>query len=421
MKVQRLAILLVVVLTTSGAVAATAGASTAGSGDAAATQSMVTLTVTVTDNFNEGIRDARLTASWDGGENTATTASNGKAFLDVPEGETVRISVEHGAYTQNNPVVLEDAEERDVSIEVSRKATATLTVVDDGTPVGDARVTMTKDDQSRQAASGTTGGDGVFESGTIERGTYRVIAVKAGYYATETTMEVDGDTEATVEIDEGTVTVEMTVRDDHFDEPRAVGGASVQIEGPTSATLTTSGNGQAQIGLPVNGQYTVTISKDGYETVSRSVRVGEESTALAFTVNREATLAVEAVNERVVVGENVQLEVTDEYGDPVEGATVTVDGAAVGETNAEGVYRATIDSAGEHTITVEADGVSSEQITVEGVESGGDGTAGDDTDTPTNGDQPPELPDFAQPTTAMKIGAAAVGVLLAFVVVRRLL
>lgn len=429
MKVERLAIVMVVLLTTSTAGAATVAASTAEGGGAADAQSMVTLTVTVTDRFNEGIADAQLTATWDGGENTARTASNGKAFLDVPEGETIRIAVEHSAYTRNNPVVVEDASEQEISIRVARKASTTVTVVDDGTPVADAKVTLIKEGQSRSAANGRTDGDGAFDSGTIEQGTYRVVATKAGYYTNETTVGVTGDDQTTVEIDEGTVTVDVSVRDDHFDDPRPVQGASVDIEGPGGATysFTTSGNGEGQIGLGVNARYTVTVTKDGYESVTRSVRVGEEEKSLSFTVNREDALNVSAVNKRVVVGEKVQLEVTDEYGDAVEGATVRVDGEAAGETNGQGVYRATIDSAGEHAITVEADGVTSDEITVEGVSSGGDGDDGtptDDggaTDTPENPNQPPELPDFSQPTLAMQVGAAAAGVLLAFLLVRRLL
>lgn len=422
MKRYRLVLVLVVLMTTSAAVAAVAPV-TAGGADGAragSTQSMVTLTVTVTDRVGNGISNVDLTATWDGGSTTATTASNGKAFVDVPEGARVEIAVSHDDYTRNHPYVVEDAQEEDVTVVASLKASATVTVVDDGEPVENARVAMTKTDQGETAASGRTGADGTFDSGTLEQGTYRVLAVKEGYEFNETTVDVFGSTEATVAIEEGSVTVEFSVRDDHFDEPRPVEGATVEIEGPTTASVTTSGEGTASIGLPVNARYTITVRKDGYGTVRRTVNVGQEPADLSFTINREPVLSVAAVNSRIVVGEAVQLTVTDEYGERVEGATITVDGEAVGQTDADGVYRATVDSAGEHVISARANGVTSGEITVRGVSEGGEATP-TATSSPAATATEGQLPDFSQPTFAMKVGVAAVGVIFAFLVVRRLL
>ena len=420
MKLHRVAIVLVVLLTTS-TVAATAAVSPADDrADAAASQAKVTLTVTVTDDFNSGISDVKLTAHWDGGSATARTASNGKAFVDVRQGADVRLYVNHSSYTLNNPVVVRDADERDVAIEVFRRANARVTVVDGGTSIADARVVMFKEGEDRPAAEGRTGDDGVFESTTVEQGSYRVVAVKEGFLENETTVEVRGTTEATVAISESTVTVDVSVADDHFDSPKAVEGATVEIEGATSASLSTSGSGTATIGLPVNAQFTVTVTKDGYTTAERTIVVRESSRSLSFTITREPALTVEAVNQRVVVGEKVQLTVTNEYGERVEGASVLVDGQSVGTTDADGVYRASIDDAGEHTITAKQGGITSGEVTVEGVSAGVDSTPSG-TATTTGTAAPASLPDFSQPSFVMKIGVAAVGVLIAFVVVRRLL
>lgn len=415
MKAHRLAVALVVLLTTSSIVGAAAVSSTTERAGVNAGQGTVTLTVAVTDNANDDVSGAELTAFWDGGSNTAQTASNGKAFLDVPSGTDVKIYVNHSAYTLNNPVVVEDASQQDVSIETSLKADAQVTVVEDGTPIQDAQVLMYKEGDGRTAASGRTDGSGVFTSGTIEQGTYRVVAFKEGFFRNETTVEVRDTTETTVAITEGTVTVDISVKDDHFDPARTIEDAQIQIEGPTSATLSTGGSGSGTIGLPVNAEFTISITKDGYTSKTRTVTIGEESRTVAFTITKEDALNVEAVNQRIVVGEAVQLSVTDEYGDPVEGASVVVDGETVGQTDAEGVYRATVDSSGSHTITVNEDGVTSSEVTVEGVSSGGN------VETNTATDAPAELPDFSRPTFAMKIGVAAVGVLLSFLVVRWLL
>jgi hypothetical protein len=413
MKHYLLAVVLVLLLTTSAA------AATAGVADSQAT---VTLEVSVTDRFNNGIDGAELTAHWDGGSSTATTASNGKAFVDVEEGADVRLFVNHSAYTKNNPVVIEDAGQQDVALDVFQTAEATVSVVDDGAGVDGARVVLTKVGQDRPAATGRTDGSGTFESGTVEEGPYTVSVVKEGYRRNETTISVEGTTDATVALTEDTATVTFEVVDDQFESPQALEDVEIQIDGPTRATVSTSGSGEAQIGLAVNAEFTVTVTKDGYVSTTRAVTVGETSETVRFAISREPALNVSASNERVVVGERVRLEVTDEYGETVEGATVSVDGEQVGSTNADGVYRATIDSEGDHTIAVENNGTSAE-VTVEGVSTGG---GAEDTATATDaatGTGGPDLPldRIGQPNTAIQIGVAAVGVLVAFIVVRSLL
>lgn len=431
MNLRRVVIGFVVLLTvSSAAVVAAPGADPA---HAASAQSDATLTVHVVDDIGDDVQGATVTATWDGGETSSDTLPNGEAGLAVPRNTELEITVAHDAYVRNSPVTLtvEDAE-HEIQVGVAGKAEARLTVTDDGSPVEDARVAMWKRGQEDNATiEGRTDADGIFESGTVEVGTYTVLAVKAGYLENRTTVEVAGATESTLELEGETVTVEVTVEDDHFDEARPVESARVEFEGPTSTTVSTGGNGEGTVGLPVNAEYAVTVTKDGYATTTRQVSIGEERKSLRFTVNRADALHVETVNQRIVVGENVQVEVTDEYGETVEGATVRVDGEAVGETNADGVYRAAIDSAGNHTIAVERDGTSSGEVTVEGVSTGGGSTPTDDvtsstatetvTETTTGTEVAPELPDIGQPSTAVQIGAAVVGVLLAFLVVRRLL
>lgn len=416
MKRYPLAFVLVLLLATSAA------AATVGVTDNAAT---VTLEVSVTDRFNNGIGNAELTAHWDGGSSTATTASNGKAFLDVEDGADVRLFVNHSAYTKNHPVVIEDASSQDVAVDVFQKAEATVSVVDDGAGVDGARVVMTKVGQARPVATGRTDASGTFESGTVEKGPYTVSVVKEGYRRNNTTVAVEGDTESNVALTEDTATVTFQVVDDHFESARSLEDVEIQIAGPTQATVTTSGSGEAQIGLAVNADFTVTATKDGYVSTTRAVTIGEASETVRFAISREPALNVSASNERVVVGERVRLEVTDEYGDTVEGATVSVDGAQVGTTGADGVYRAAIDSAGDHTITVANNGTTAE-ITVEGVSTGGGGAEGTATATATGTAADtggPDLPldQFGQPNTAIQVGVAAVGVLVAFIVVRTLL
>lgn len=58
-----------------------------------AAQEDVTLTVTVATNGVEAVGNAELTATWDGESATEVTSANGKAFIDVPTGATVDITV----------------------------------------------------------------------------------------------------------------------------------------------------------------------------------------------------------------------------------------------------------------------------------------------------------------------------------------
>lgn len=403
---------------TSAALAADGNESTADASQAAA------LTVTVVDRFGNGIGDARLTAEWDGGETTARTISNGQALLDVEEGADVTIHVEHDAFVRNSPFVVRDAEDgQAVEITVYQTAEADVTVVEDDDPVADARVILRKN--GVKAADGRTGADGSFATGTIERGTYEIVVAKSGYFTEVGTVDVAGTTEHTVEIAEGTVAVEFSVLDDHFDDPRGIEDANIEIE-PTGDTLSTRSGGTRTVDLPVNTDYEITVSKDGYESRTRTVRVGERSRSLRFTISREDALNLELGNERVVAGEGVRLEVTDEYGDAVEGATVLVDGETVGETDASGVYEVTLGDSGTYGIQVTHSGVSSEEVSVEAISSGDGTPVTTDTATKASPGTATETPDdvplsFDQPGAGMKAGAAAVGVILAFLVVRRLL
>ena len=367
MALERIA---VVALTLALLGVAAAGGAGAAATDAGSTPD-VTITVAVSDAFNNPIRDVAVTATWDGGETTDQTRSNGEVLLDVPEGATVTLTFSHRAYTKNNPVVIESASSERVPVTVYREAQATISVANsEGEPVSDATVVLRKD--GTEAVRGTTDGSGSFESGVIEKGDYTVSVVKSGFYRNETTLTVTDSVSSTVRVSEGSVTVTVAVVDNHYDPAKALEGASVEIE--DIGTVTTGAKGEQTIAVPVNSQVSLSISKEGYTTSTRTISVGEQSTDVSVTITRTDSLSVAAGNTQVVAGQNVRLEVTDEYGDPVEGATISVDGEAVGQTDAEGVYSATLSDTGAHDITASKEGVTSSVVTVEAVEPASDAT-----------------------------------------------
>ncbi|MFB6069452.1 MAG: hypothetical protein ABEJ76_00400 [Halanaeroarchaeum sp.] len=328
----------------------------------AAAQPTVTLTVSVTTPAGESVDAATLTATWDNGSTTAETASNGKAFVDVPEGADVSIAVDHPDYVRNAPYQVADASERDVSITVYEAARATIAVEDAEGPVDGASVTMAKGGTTVLDAETT---DGTVKTGTIEAGEYDVRVAKPGYYTKTLDVTVENDTTRTIAIERGSVSLVVNVTDDYFDPPRGVAGATAEVG--DVGTIKTQSNGVQRISVPVNTRLNVSVTKDGYQTVTRSVDVDESDVTLAVDLARTPALEVDLMSDRVVVGERVLVRVTDEYGDPVPNATVRMNGSAVATTGPEGTATVTVESAGDHAVTVTTDSLTSPAVTVTGV------------------------------------------------------
>ncbi|MFW5905908.1 MAG: hypothetical protein ACOCUO_03600 [archaeon] len=270
-----------------------------GAAGQARAQEMVTLTITVEDRYSDAPGNVELHASWDGRNTTETTRSNGQALLDVPKGANVSINVESGEYVRNVPYNMTDARETSRTIDVSRRGSVELEVVRNGSPLGNTNVTFSQD--------GRTIAAGVTES------------------------------------------------DDHFSPYKPIPNATVSIDG--IGTARTLSNGEATLRLPVNTDQPVTISKDGYETGENTIRVNESAMESNLSVNRAPALDLRAANDRVVVGETVQVTLVDEYGDAMRNATVQLDGSAVGKTDDTGTATVRIESDGDRSISATKGGV----------------------------------------------------------------
>lgn len=366
----------------------------------------VTLTVTVVDGNANPLAGAAVEVSWEDGMSRETTKSNGKALVDVPEGERVEIDVEHSHYVRNFPYVVEEASAGEVTVSVAKKGRAAVRTIDsDGHPVN-ARVIVGAN--GREVVSGTSGSDGIFQTGAIERGKYRVTVIRSGYYRNETMLDVDGEVKRNIALERGSVVVEFSVRDDHFDPPRPVRNAIVEVG--DIGVVKTLGNGEATLTVPVNSRHEVTISKEGYETTSERLTVFQRPVALNATLRRVPTLVVEPANRRIVVGERVRVKVEDEYGASIGNATVTLDNDAIGETNGEGELHVPVKSAGNHTLIASAGGIESDPVTVEGVQPGGNDES---TPEPAEPDPTPtetvavDLPGFTPGITILGVLAVA--------------
>ena len=336
----------------------------------AAGADVVTLTVSVTDQDDEPVGGVDVVATWEeSGETetaTGTTASNGKVFLDVPENATVELDVDDDTFIRNRPLTVEGASESDVELAVSRSGTAAVSVVDTrDRPQADARVRLRDGDGT--VDRGQTDGSGVFTSSRVEQGTYTLRVVKPGFFETTQEVTIDGDANATVEIERGEVELTIRVFDDHFDPPEPIETSTVSLQSAVYDAQVTATEGRASLNVPVNVAYTAEVVKDGYDPAPETITVREQDMTVNVTAQRTPSLTLTSANERVIVGERTRVTVTNAYDELVAGATIEVDGDAVGETDDRGELVVTIDAPGDRTIVATDGDVSSDPVTVEGV------------------------------------------------------
>ena len=345
----------------------------------------VALTVSVTDQSGDPIAGADLTATWENGSATAETTSNGKAFIDVPEDADVELEAEHPAYVRNHPVVVENATEQAVTVDMHQRGSATISVTDESGQVSDARVIIRKD--GRIVEDSRTTSTGTFQTDVIEHGDYTVTVIKRGYDREQTEMTVDGDVEDSVAIERGSVTLSVRVTDPHFDPPRPIEGVTVSVD--SVGQFTTQPEGTASVGVPVNSELDMTVTGENYEEVSQTVSVTESAVSVNVSTSRAPEISLESANERVIAGEGTLVTVRNEYDEPVEGATVLLDEDAVGETDANGQLTVTVSDPGNHSIVAERGELQSGSVTVTGVNVNGE--------TPAPTEEPQTMTDSSGP------------------------
>jgi len=145
-----------------------------------------------------------------------------------------------------------------------------------------------------------------------------------------------------------TGTIQGTVKDTN-NQP--IQGVTVSVEG-TSLQATTNSQGYYQITDVPAGNKTVTASKSGYNSQSKTVNVLAGQTV---TVDFQLQLATGTI----------QGTVKDTNNQPIEGATVSVEGTSLQTTtNSQGYYQITDVPAGTRTVTASKTGYNSQSKTV---------------------------------------------------------
>ena len=364
-------------------------------GGATAQDDPVTVTLAVVDSNGDPVSNADLTVTWaggDGGPKNVTTVANGKAFVDVPNGSTIEVQITDERYVRNRPLRAANARSQEIEVPVALSGQATITVDDQsGNPVEDAEVRVR---EGSTIETLTTDASGQVTTGRLEQRpasvAYELVVEKPGYFDLESTLAVTGTVNETVTLTSGTRTVNFRVVDDHFDPARPIGDARVRI--PERGSLQTVDTGRTSIPVPVNREYTVQVNKDGYSSAGKRIAVDEDDLDVQVAISRADRLSVSAANDRVVVGESTRITVTDEYGDPVSNAQVSIGGQTAGLTDADGEYAVQIDTAGNVTVDV-ADAGETASVTVEGI--GTSTTPEQSTPTP---DPPTPTPDQSTPS-----------------------
>ena len=369
-------------------------------GGALAQEEQVTLTIEVVTEGGETVGGAELTVTWDGGSESATTRANGQALIDVPKGSNPTIEVSHDVYMRNFPYEVTNASQGLVQVPVARSGSVEVSVEGSTGPVEGATVRLVRN--GRNAASAETDSSGTVVVGPVERGEYGLAVGKPGYVTNASQIQVTRRHQRTVQIRPGAVQVRFNVTDDHFSPPEPVESARIAIA-ETGDNLTTLENGQRATTAPVNRQYTVTVRKEGYESVERTVRLREEARVVDVSISRTPDLNVAVVNRRVVVGESTILTATNEYGEPMANATVRVQGAVVGTTDAQGTIQLPVESVGNNTYEV-TKGALSNSTVVEGVEAATPTTVTTTTATSTSSGGGPG---FTAPLAVVSLLAAA--------------
>ena len=319
---------------------------------AAQSDDRVVLEVELTKSDDGSLGNATVTAQWDNNEASTTSLVDGVARMEVPRDEDLTIQISHEEYIRNHPIEVEDYEGDRVETTLYPKAEATIEVVDSEGALQNATVRMWKRSADRLAANGMTGTDGTFETPVIEAGDYSVEVTRPGYTSVRTELQVDNETTETILLTSDSADVDVRTRDAVLNESI---GANIRVISDDETVLTTrtsADRGARTLSLPVNTDYTISFSKDGYESVNRSLDLEEDDRELTTNMTRLQDLVVTPDNDNIVINETLRVTVTDEYERPVEDATVSL-GEETVETDENGEATLNATTAGQFNLTAE--------------------------------------------------------------------
>ena len=252
------------------------------------------LTIEVQDDGGIGIPGANVKLVGDVTFEDITDSS-GKAYFEIPYGDYAATVSKDGYITITEDIVFsEDQKTFTVTLETVPKPQLTIFVSDENAqPAEGALVTITET-MGDEEQSATTDEDGkvIFD---VDYGDYTVTTTKDGYKTSTEDIVFNEDHTTfniTLEPTPQTDTLRITVSDTEDEVNSLVEGATVTVrKGSVEYTTTTGQDGVAEFQVEY-GDYTATISKEGYYPATESI---------AFRSNhKNFNITISAIHEDVM-------------------------------------------------------------------------------------------------------------------------
>jgi len=271
--------------------------------------------------------------------NTTSVRSNSSGVYSIANvaGGSQTVTANVTGYLPVSSAVNVNGETSTLNFQLSTAGILNVTVVNSGTPVGGAQVTLSGG-QISTSLSGTTNASGVYSSGWIPIGNYTITSgtgtatatVTNGATASITIAQNSGPTTGTIT---GTVTNTSGT---------ALSGATVSSG---NISVTTQANGSYTLANIPAGVQTVTAQLTGFQTGTQSVNVTAGGTSAAnFSLSPSASTGT-------VTGKITNINT----GGILSGATVKWGSMAV-STNTSSVYTISSVTSGNQTLTASATG-----------------------------------------------------------------
>ncbi|SFL74356.1 Carboxypeptidase regulatory-like domain-containing protein [Pelosinus propionicus DSM 13327] len=240
----------------------------------AITRQIGNATITVT-NGTDPISDATVSISGLGDWTVTTNELGQTTFNNVPTG-TYIFTVTKTGYSSSYTIVEVDhgTTASGTITTVRQSGTALITVREGSTPIQGAAVSVTVDGTEHTI---TTDSVGRAQFAGLPTGSYTFTVTKTGYNTTtcSTTVIPSGLVTAAVSLTRQTGSATITVDDG----TNSLSGATVSISGLPAWTTTTNELGKVTFTSLPTGSYTVTLSKEGYNTATTTLTIanGQET------------------------------------------------------------------------------------------------------------------------------------------------
>ncbi|MCH5230242.1 MAG: carboxypeptidase regulatory-like domain-containing protein [Muribaculaceae bacterium] len=266
------------------------------------------LTGTVSHSMTQnGLADVKVTASSaEGVAFSGLTDETGAYSIEIGNPDfDFTVTAEHTTSTKFHPYTSETTvnfAEGDVehNITLNAKTVTVSGIVVDGkdAPVEGATVTLTTDENGELTATTTADGEFSFTTSDINS-TLSLEVTKTGYSSyTDDAVDVE---EADVELDDivifKNVTISGVVKDTRNE---LVGGATVTLTDEDGNDATTTSDSMGEFSFTdkeANKDYTLTVSKEGYDDANEPVSVEVDDKAVTITLYDEGTSYLSSISK----------------------------------------------------------------------------------------------------------------------------